>query len=99
MPEQRCAPPEGLPVKCLVFPRYRAEHPTTLRPLTPIEKLERLTHARSWLSLDRRRFGVTLDWLKETPGYELSHASLEDGVRLVKELLIRERLDPGLFLV
>jgi hypothetical protein len=49
------------------------------------------------LSLDRRRFSVILDWLKETPGYELNHASLEDGVRVVKGLLTRERLDPGLF--
>jgi hypothetical protein len=98
VPKQRCAPPGGLPVKCLVFPRYRADQPTTVRPLSPIQKLERLTHARSWLSLDRRRFGITLDWLKETPGYELNHASLEDGVRVIKRLLSRERLDPGLLL-
>ena len=51
----------------------------------------------SWLSLDRRRFSVTLDWLEETPGYELSHASLEDGVRLIKWLLSRERLAPACF--
>jgi hypothetical protein len=55
VPEQRCAPPGGLPVKCLVFPRYRADHPTTLRPLSSIQKLERLTHARSWLSLSIAR--------------------------------------------
>ena len=95
VPEQRCAPPEGLPVTCLVFPCYQADQPTTLRPLSPIEKLERLTHARSWMSLDRRRFGITLDWLKQTPGYELGHASIEDGVRVIKQLLSREHLEPG----
>jgi Coenzyme PQQ synthesis protein D (PqqD) len=98
VPEQRCAPPGGLPVKCLVFPRYCADDPTTLRPLSSIQKLERLTHARSWLSLDRRRFGVILDWLEETPGYELSHAALKDSVRVIKRLLSCERLDPSMFL-
>ena len=43
-------------------------------------------------------FGVTLDWLKETPGYDLSLVSLEDGVRVTKRLLSRERLDPAMFL-
>ena len=64
VPEQRYAPFGGLPVKCLVFPRYCADERTTLRPLSSIQKLERLTHARSWLSLDRRRFSVTLGWLE-----------------------------------
>jgi hypothetical protein len=77
----------GLPVKSLVFPAYRPNQPTILRPLTPLEVLERLTRARSWMALDGRRFGATLQWLEQTPGFELSHASLEEGVVVVQELL------------
>jgi hypothetical protein len=39
-----------------------------------LEVLERLASARSWLSLDGRRFGITL-LIKETPGSYLGYGS------------------------
>jgi Coenzyme PQQ synthesis protein D (PqqD) len=87
----RHGPPAGLPVKSLVFPHYRPNQPTTLRPLPALEVLEKLASARSWLSLDGRRFGVTLQWIEETLGYDLGYASLEEAVPAIEGLLNGER--------
>ena len=88
---ERCTgPTAGLPVKSLVFPSYRPDQPTILRLLTPLEVLERLTRSRSWLSLDGHRFGVTLQWIEQTQGFELSHASLDEAVLAVQGLLTGE---------
>ena len=85
---ERCTGPRaGLPVNSLVFPSYRPDQATILRPLTPLEVLERLTRSRSWISLDGRRFGVTLQWIEQTPGFELGHASLDEAVLVVQGLL------------
>lgn len=92
--QQHHGPVAGLPVRCLVFPRFRPDQPTSLHPLTALQVLERLASVRSWMSLDGRRFGGTLRWIEETPAYELSHASLDEGV-LVIERLLDEGIAPG----
>jgi hypothetical protein len=91
IPEPRIGPRAGLPVQSLVFPQYRPNQLTTLRPLSALKILEKLASARSWLSLDGRRFGVTLRWIEETPGYDLGYASLEEAVLAIAGLLNGER--------
>jgi hypothetical protein len=56
-----------------------------------LEVLERLTRSRSWISLDGSRFGATLAWIEETPGFELRHASLDEAVLVVQGLLNGQR--------
>jgi Coenzyme PQQ synthesis protein D (PqqD) len=87
VPARRLAPGVGLPVKSLVFPTYRPDHPLIVRSLTPLEVLQRLTQARSWLSLDGRRFASTLRWIEDAPGYEFGYASLDEAVRVIDGLL------------
>jgi hypothetical protein len=94
IPEGRIAPGEGLAVKSIIFPRYRPDQPTVMNPLNPLQLLGKLTQARSWLSLDGRRFAATLRWIEKTPGYELSHASLEEGVLAVTGFLRGKRVGP-----
>jgi len=91
----RTGPEEGLPVKSIVFPCYQPDQPTVLHSLNPLQLLSKLTQARSWLSLDGRRFTATLRWIEETPGYELNHSSLEEGVLAVTGLLRGERVEFG----
>jgi hypothetical protein len=93
--QQRNGPDGGLPVKSIVFPRYQPNQPIVIGRLTPLQVLERLTRARSWMSLDGRRFAATLRWIEATPGYELSHASLEEGVLALTGLLRGERTGLG----
>ena len=83
----RHGPQSGLPVQSLVFPRYRPDQPMTMRRLTALELLEKLASARSWIALDGRRFGSTLRWIEETPGYDLGYASLEEAVLAIDGLL------------
>jgi len=59
----------------------------TLRRLTALEVLGKLTSARSWIALDGRRFGITLRWIEETLGYDLGYASLEEAVLVIQGLL------------
>jgi hypothetical protein len=49
--------------------------------------LEKLASARSWIALDGRRFGSTLRWIEETPGYHLGYASLEEAMLAIEGLL------------
>jgi hypothetical protein len=58
-----------------------------MRRLTALELLEKLASARSWIALDGRRFGSTLRWIEETPGYDLGYASLEEAVLAIDGLL------------
>ena len=86
----RTGPGAGLAVKALIFPQYRPDQPTVVQPLTRLQVLERLTRAQSWMSLDRRRFDSTLRWIERTPGYELSHASLAEGMAAIERLMAAE---------
>lgn len=86
----RTAPGAGLPVKSLVFPRYQPNQPTVIKPLAPLQVLERLTRSRSWMSLDGRRFASTLAWIKRTWACDLSHASLAEGVLAVQRWIVGE---------
>ena len=63
----------------------------TLRRLAALEVLGKLASARSWIALDGRRFGSTLRWIEETPGYDLGYASLEEAVLAIEGLLNGER--------
>ncbi len=87
----RHGPRAGLPVQSLVFPRYRPDQPMTLRRLPALDVLGKLASARSWIALDGRRFGITLRWIEETPGYDLGYASLEEAVLAIEGLLNGER--------
>jgi hypothetical protein len=93
--KRRIGPNGGLTVKSLIFPRYSPDQPTVVGCLTPLQVLERLTRAQSWLSLDGRRFAATLRWIAETPGYELSYASLDEAVFVITGLPRGERVGFG----
>lgn len=80
----------GLAVACIVFPNYCPDRSTQVWRLPALSVLERLTRVRSWLSLDGRRFRTTLGGLKKTPAYGLRHATLEDGVRVIRSLISGE---------
>ena len=87
----RHGPHTDLPLQSLVFPATSADQPTTLRRLAALDVLEKLASARSWIALDGRRFGITLRWIEETPGYDLGYASLEEAVLVIEGLLNGER--------
>ena len=70
---------------------YQRDQPTPLRRLAALDVLEKLASARSWIALDGRRFGSTLRWIEETPGYDLGYASLEEAVLVIQGLLNGER--------
>ncbi len=87
IPQRRIGPGGGLPVKSIVFPHHRPDQPTVMLPLSPLQLLGKLAQARSWMALDGQRFAATLEWIGDTPGYELSHAALDEAVLAITRLL------------
>jgi hypothetical protein len=77
----------GLPVKALVFPRYREFADTELAALRPGQAFERLLQARCWISLDRTDLNNTLRWVLQTPGYALQYSAIDEAIKTVRRLL------------
>jgi hypothetical protein len=78
---------EGLPVRALLFPRYRCGSELCLRRIAAPDALTRLCHAASILD---RRPGVlaqTLSWIDSVPAFELTYGELDAAVGLVGSLL------------
>lgn len=72
----------------LFFPRYAPEERTRLRALDPAEVLERLT--QEGMNLEERtteRLCALIDVAHALPGYELTMASLEEGVSSIRATL------------
>jgi Coenzyme PQQ synthesis protein D (PqqD) len=77
----------GMPVRALVFPRYRQLGPTQLEALRPGQALERLLQAHCWISLDRADLAGTLRWVLATPAYSLQYNAIEEAIAIVRGLL------------
>jgi hypothetical protein len=87
-------PPEAwdadpVPLRRLVFPRFVAGQRPQAARLTPFEAIERLLTDRVWLGspITEQRMSVFLAWLDRTPAYALSYGSLDDGMRLIEDVV------------
>lgn len=71
------------PVRWIVFPRYRADAPTELRPLSRVEGLRRLlAECLAWrLALDEARVAGLVAWIAGIAVHELEGGDLEAAVR------------------
>jgi hypothetical protein len=78
----------GVPVRALLFPRYRPSAATRLQTLSPGQALERILQARCWISLDRLDLAKTLQWARGTPAYGMEFRSVDDAISLTHELLM-----------
>lgn len=79
----RCS---GVPVKALVFPKYRSSGPTRMQRIRPSQALERLLQAGGWISLDQRDLAMMLDWLMATTSYEIDYIFTEDASKMITDL-------------
>jgi hypothetical protein len=88
-PEAWDAPP--VPLRHLVFPRFVAGQQPQAARLTPFETIERLLTDRVWLGspITEQRMTAFLAWLDRTPAYALSYGSLDDGMRLIEDVVAR----------
>jgi Coenzyme PQQ synthesis protein D (PqqD) len=73
----------------LIFPQYRQDAAPELRPLSKFEVIERLLKDRVWLGnpITEQRMKTFLAWLDGVRLYALSYGKLEDGMRLVREIV------------
>jgi hypothetical protein len=84
----RRAPLEkGLPVRGVLFPRYRCGSELRLQRIPAPDALSRLCHAAS--ILDRRPdvLEQTLSWIDSVPAFELTYGEIDAAVALVGSLL------------
>lgn len=75
-----------MPVHHLVFPVYLADCPQELQPLSPVEGLQFLVDAQSWISPDPDLAEKLIRWIKKTPAYRLNYHSLEWAIARLKLL-------------
>jgi hypothetical protein len=80
---------DPVPLRRLVFPRFAAGAKPEARRLSAFETIERLLSDRVWLGspVTERRMSAFLTWLEHTPPYALSYGSLDDGMRLIAEVV------------
>jgi hypothetical protein len=74
----------------LVFPRVCATEPTQLRPITPLETLQRILAANSSLPplLNQVTVSQLTDWLITVPAFELVYFDLETGMDIIERELL-----------
>jgi hypothetical protein len=89
IPKPDTAPATPVPLKALVFPRFRAGSRLKLARLEPVDALARLLNDRVWLGHPLSGQGVQrfLDWLQRTPAYALEYDDLGDAAEAVKSVL------------
>lgn len=82
---------DGLPLKCLLFPRYQHGAAAALMPLAATDALRLILSTNSWLRPPFEAAGVArfARWIAEIPAFGLTYSSLADPVRVVQELLPR----------
>jgi hypothetical protein len=88
------APPSAwdadpVPLRRLIFPHFSAGVQPQARRLSPFETIERLLNDRVWLGnpVTKQRMSAFLAWLQRTPAYALSYGSLDDGMRLIADVM------------
>ena len=83
------APPhfsETQPVHSLVFPLYTPGKPQELLPIPPVEGLQRLVEAQSWISPDPAHAGEMINWISTIPIYTLKYYSLDWAIIQLNQL-------------
>ena len=77
-------------VSYLLFPRVSATESVQLRPLDPLESLQRLLAANSALPplLDENTVSQLIDWVKTVPAFELVYYHLEVGMDIIERELL-----------
>jgi Coenzyme PQQ synthesis protein D (PqqD) len=80
---------DPVPLRRLVFPRFAEGAESRARRLSSFETIERLLNDRVWLGnpVTEQRMSVFLAWLDRTPAYALSYGSLDDGMRLIANVV------------
>lgn len=81
-----------LPVHALVFPEYGPDRTQKLRSLQPVEGLQRLIDAQSWISPDPDRTGEMIRWIRTIPTYSLQYHSLDWAIARLEQLVRNGRL-------
>jgi hypothetical protein len=80
---------EPAPLRKLIFPRFAPEAKAELKRLSAFEALEQLLAERIWLGdpITEPRVTDFLNLLNETPTYSIAYGNLDDGVRLVEDIV------------
>ncbi len=78
---------ETMPVHRLVFPVYESNCTQSLDPIPPVEGLQRLIDAQTWISPDTAHVEKLLHWISSTPVYTLHFHSLDWAIGQLNELL------------
>ncbi|WP_119458763.1 PqqD family peptide modification chaperone [Rhodospirillaceae bacterium SYSU D60014] len=83
----------GIRVRWIVFPRYRPDAATALRPLTPAEGLQRLVALCSGLreSLDSDKVRRLVGWAAGIDSFEMDVSDLDSAVSCLCALVPTER--------
>ena len=78
-----------VPLKWLVFPRFVEGGKQDCRRISAFEAIERLLLDRIWLGcpLHEANVAAFVDILNATPAFALSYGALDDGVRMVKDIV------------
>jgi hypothetical protein len=73
----------------LIFVQYRKGHSPALQRISRFQTIERLLSDRIWVGnpITIHRVSALLEWLRVTPAYVCTYGSLQDGMRLVRELV------------
>lgn len=89
VPDGGTPQPRGLPVRAIVFPRYRPDRPSRLRPIGTAAALSRLAPCVDPIGhrLQMEHVHRIIRWVGETGCYALSLDSLDDASAAVGELL------------
>jgi len=77
----------GLPVRALVFPRYKAGAGLEQREMTAADALVQLCHARSMLDRHPDKFAEILRWVESVPAYQLVFGDLDRAIGRVLTML------------
>jgi hypothetical protein len=78
---------ETKPVHSLVFPLYTPGKPQRLLPISPVEGLQRLVEAQSWISPDPAHAEEMINWISTVPIYTLVYNSLDWAIKQLNQLV------------
>ena len=80
---------DPVPLRTLVFPRFSEGAAASLERISCVGAVERLLTDRIWIGnpITADRVEVFLNWLRQTPAYTCVYGKLDDGIRLMKDLV------------
>jgi hypothetical protein len=78
---------ETQPVHSIVFPLYTPGKPQRLLPVSPVEGLQRLVEAQSWISPDPSHAEEMINWISTIPIYTLEYNFLDWAINQVNQLV------------